>query len=54
MLAAIVGFFLLQDELSERLQWTTNSLVNAKKNGTPYRPRVFPVKSERFTSLSSK
>ncbi|CAE7188655.1 ATAD3 [Symbiodinium pilosum] len=27
----------LEDELSERLQWTTNSLVNAKKNGTPYR-----------------
>lgn len=27
----------LEDELSERLQWTTNSLLNAKKNGTPYR-----------------
>lgn len=27
----------LEDELTERLQWTTNSLVNAKKNGTPYR-----------------
>jgi len=27
----------LEDELSERLAWTTNSLVNAKKNGTPYR-----------------
>ncbi|CAE7531095.1 atad3-a [Symbiodinium natans] len=27
----------LEDDLSERLQWTTNSLVNAKKNGTPYR-----------------
>mmetsp|Transcript_51567 Transcript_51567/g.122659 ORF Transcript_51567/g.122659 Transcript_51567/m.122659 type:complete len:555 (-) Transcript_51567:67-1731(-) len=27
----------LEDELSERLQWTTNSLVNARKNGTPYR-----------------
>jgi len=27
----------LEDELAERLQWTTNSLVNAKKNGTPYR-----------------
>jgi len=27
----------LEDELAERLQWTTNSLVNAKKNGTPFR-----------------
>jgi len=27
----------LEDELSERLQWTTNSLVNARKNGTPFR-----------------
>mmetsp|Transcript_81930 Transcript_81930/g.231935 ORF Transcript_81930/g.231935 Transcript_81930/m.231935 type:complete len:569 (-) Transcript_81930:117-1823(-) len=27
----------LEDELSERLGWTTNSLVNAKKNGTPFR-----------------
>merc|ERR1712076_7859 len=27
----------LDTELSERLQWTTNSLINAKKNGTPYR-----------------
>mmetsp|Transcript_30441 Transcript_30441/g.65554 ORF Transcript_30441/g.65554 Transcript_30441/m.65554 type:complete len:552 (-) Transcript_30441:113-1768(-) len=27
----------LEDELAERLTWTTNSLVNAKQNGTPYR-----------------
>lgn len=27
----------LEDELAERLNWTTNSLLNAKKNGTPYR-----------------
>jgi len=27
----------LEEELSERLNWTTNSLVNAKKNGTPFR-----------------
>eukprot|EP00932_Pfiesteria_piscicida_P000359 SRR837773.1035.p1 GENE.SRR837773.1035~~SRR837773.1035.p1 ORF type:complete len:416 (+),score=191.81 SRR837773.1035:35-1249(+) len=27
----------LQDELAERLNWTTNSLVNAKRNGTPFR-----------------
>merc|ERR1719326_672162 len=27
----------LEDELTERLQWTTNSVVNAKKNGTPFR-----------------
>lgn len=27
----------LEDELSERLKWTTNSLVNAQRNGTPYR-----------------
>ena len=30
----------LEDELSERLQWTTNSLLNAKKNGTPFRPSL--------------
>ena len=27
----------LHEELAERLQWTSNSLINAKKNGTPYR-----------------
>eukprot|EP00811_Abedinium_folium_P015848 NODE_2479_length_2204_cov_9.479056.p1 GENE.NODE_2479_length_2204_cov_9.479056~~NODE_2479_length_2204_cov_9.479056.p1 ORF type:complete len:571 (+),score=244.09 NODE_2479_length_2204_cov_9.479056:140-1852(+) len=27
----------LEDELAERLTWTTNSLMNAKQNGTPYR-----------------
>jgi len=27
----------LEDELAERLQWTTNSLMNAKANGTPFR-----------------
>jgi len=27
----------LQNDLQERLNWTTNSLVNAKKNGTPFR-----------------
>lgn len=27
----------LEEDLSERLNWTTNSLVNAKKNGTPFR-----------------
>merc|ERR1719401_2669336 len=27
----------LPEELTERLQWTTNSLVNAKANGTPFR-----------------
>eukprot|EP00428_Durinskia_dybowskii_P014276 CAMPEP_0170212890 /NCGR_PEP_ID=MMETSP0116_2-20130129/6067_1 /TAXON_ID=400756 /ORGANISM="Durinskia baltica, Strain CSIRO CS-38" /LENGTH=551 /DNA_ID=CAMNT_0010463437 /DNA_START=114 /DNA_END=1769 /DNA_ORIENTATION=+ len=27
----------LPEELSERLSWTTNSLVNAKRNGTPFR-----------------
>lgn len=27
----------LPAELSDRLAWTTNSLVNAKKNGTPFR-----------------
>jgi len=27
----------LEEELTERLSWTTNSLLNAKKNGTPYR-----------------
>lgn len=30
----------LEENLSERLQWTTNSLVNAKKNGTPFRHMV--------------
>lgn len=27
----------LEEELSQRLTWTTNSLMNAKKNGTPFR-----------------
>merc|ERR1719401_2635604 len=27
----------LPEELTERLDWTTNSLVNAKRNGTPFR-----------------
>lgn len=27
----------LEAELTERLQWMTNSLVNAKRNGTPFR-----------------
>jgi ATPase family AAA domain-containing protein 3A/B len=27
----------LEDDLAERLQWTTNSLVNARRNGTPFR-----------------
>merc|ERR1719265_209163 len=27
----------LPEELSERLTWTTNSLLNARKNGTPFR-----------------
>jgi ATPase family AAA domain-containing protein 3A/B len=28
---------ILEDALSERLQWTTNALMNAQKNGTPFR-----------------
>merc|ERR1719171_2866543 len=28
---------ILQDELQTRLDWTTNSLINAQKNGTPMR-----------------
>merc|ERR1719265_92817 len=27
----------LEESLSERLQWTTNALMNAQKNGTPFR-----------------
>lgn len=27
----------LEDALSERLQWTTNALMNAQENGTPFR-----------------
>jgi len=27
----------LEDELAEQLRWTTNSLVNARNNGTPFR-----------------
>jgi len=27
----------LHEELSERLAWTSNALINAKKNGSPYR-----------------
>eukprot|EP00931_Biecheleriopsis_adriatica_P004388 TRINITY_DN106066_c0_g1_i1.p1 TRINITY_DN106066_c0_g1~~TRINITY_DN106066_c0_g1_i1.p1 ORF type:complete len:572 (+),score=183.56 TRINITY_DN106066_c0_g1_i1:57-1772(+) len=34
---ALMEKIVLEDELAERLQWTTNSLVNAKKNGTPFR-----------------
>lgn len=33
----IMEKIVLEEELAERLQWTTNSLLNAKKNGTPYR-----------------
>jgi len=32
----------LEEELSERLAWTTNSLVNAKRNGTPFRSVAEP------------
>jgi len=28
---------ILEEELAQRLEWTTNSLVNAKANGTPFR-----------------
>jgi len=35
--ANIMDKIVLEEELAERLQWTTNSLLNAKKNGTPYR-----------------
>jgi len=35
--APIMEKIVLEEELAERLQWTTNSLLNAKKNGTPYR-----------------
>merc|ERR1719326_613399 len=34
---ALLDSIVLDTELSERLQWTTNSLMNAKMNGTPYR-----------------
>jgi len=33
----IMEKIVLEEELSQRLEWTTNSLLNAKKNGTPYR-----------------
>merc|ERR1719221_2044320 len=35
--AKLMEKIVLEEELSERLTWTTNSLVNAKKNGTPFR-----------------
>jgi len=35
--AELLDNIVLEDELSERLTWTTNSLVNAKMNGTPFR-----------------
>lgn len=35
--ANLMDKIVLEDELAERLQWTTNSLINAKKNGTPFR-----------------
>lgn len=33
----LMDSIVLEDELSERLTWTTNSLINARVNGTPYR-----------------
>merc|ERR1711915_480519 len=35
--ANILEKIVLEEELAQRLDWTTNSLVNAKKNGTPFR-----------------
>merc|ERR1719188_141782 len=35
--AKLMEKIVLEEELSERLTWTTNSLVNAKQNGTPFR-----------------
>lgn len=35
--AKLMDNIVLGEELSERLEWTSNSLVNAKKNGTPFR-----------------
>merc|ERR1719326_2867566 len=34
---ALLDSIVLDTELAERLTWTTNSLVNAKQNGTPFR-----------------
>jgi len=33
----VLDQIVLEEELAQRLEWTTNSLVNAKKNGTPFR-----------------
>lgn len=33
----IMEKIVLEDELAQRLDWTTNSLLNARKNGTPFR-----------------
>jgi len=35
--AHLLDNIVLGDELAERLQWTSQSLINAKKNGTPFR-----------------
>merc|ERR1719389_1135009 len=35
--AKLMENIVLEDELAERLSWTTNSLMQAKANGTPYR-----------------
>jgi len=35
--AKMMEQIILPQEMSERLEWTTNSLINAKKNGTPFR-----------------
>lgn len=35
--AKIMDKIVLHEDLAERLNWTTNSLLNAKKNGTPFR-----------------
>merc|ERR1719506_3588684 len=35
--AGIFDKIVLEEELTERLKWTTNALTNAQKNGAPFR-----------------
>ena len=45
------------ENLAERLQWSTNALLNAQQNGTPFRHLLLhgpPGTGERSVDLSSR
>lgn len=46
-----------EENLAERLQWSTNALLNAQQNGTPFRHLLLhgpPGTGERSVGLSSR